>query len=93
MIELDEAIYFLMTTARYEIKVKGALEVHWMRDELEVALGYFNGRDDTVAVSIDERQQVFEGDDAKRLRVLGVLQKNSASKISAVSGSFLQPAK
>lgn len=80
-IDIDEAVYFLMTTARYENLVGSAHQIKWMRDEREVALGFFDGSDDdSVAISIDDRQTVFQGNEAKRLKVLGILQKTSTER-------------
>lgn len=72
-IDVEEAVYFLMTAARFE-KDGPELKIVWIKENNEVGNGKFKNDAGSVTVKIDSREQVFKGQDANRLRKLGVLQ-------------------
>ena len=73
MIDVEEAVYFLMASARFEND--GAdLKMSWVKEGQTVATGKFKNGSGTVTVKIDDREQVFKAEDAARLKNLGVLQ-------------------
>ena len=73
MIDIEEAVYFLMTAARFE-KSGADLKISWVKEGKSVATGKFKNDVSSVTVMIDEREQVFKSRDAMRLKKLGVLQ-------------------
>lgn len=73
MIDIEEAVYFLMTAARYENE-SGDLKVSWVKEGNTVGTGKFKNDVGSVTVKIDGKEQVFKSRDAARLRKLGVLQ-------------------
>ena len=73
MIDIEEAVYFLMPSARFEND--GAdTKISWTKEGKTVATGKFKNGAGSVTVKIDGREQVFKSQDAVRLRKLGVLQ-------------------
>lgn len=82
VINIEEAVYFLMWTERHEVKTKLHTEVKWVREGKEVASGGFDATGGTVTVTIDERNQIFMGYDTKRLRNLGAVKKERNKKVS-----------
>lgn len=76
MIDVEEAVYFLMASARFENE--GAdIKVSWVKEGQTVATGKFKNDSGTVTVKIDGQEQVFKSGDAARLRNLGVLQASN----------------
>ena len=73
MIDIEEAVYFLMASARYENDGTDT-KLSWTKEGNTVANGRFKNDTGTVTVKIEGQEQVFKGNDAKRLRNLGVLQ-------------------
>lgn len=76
MIDIEEAVYFLMTSRRDEVEDNnlGLVGCRWTRDGRPAGEGYFDHTGTgSVNVFIDGREQTFMGDEARRLRVLGVL--------------------
>jgi len=73
MIDIEEAVYFLMTAARFE-KNGPELKVSWVKEGKNVGFGKFKNETGSVTVKIDDREHIFKSKDATRLRKLGVLQ-------------------
>lgn len=73
MIDVEEAVYFLMSSARFENEGSD-IKVSWVKEGQTVATGKFKNDAGTVTLKIEEREQVFKSRDAARLRKLGVLQ-------------------
>lgn len=73
MIDVEEAVYFLMASARFESEGSD-IKMSWVKEGQTVATGKFKNDSGTVTVKIDDREQVFKSSEAARLRNLGVLQ-------------------
>lgn len=73
MIDIEEAVYFLMSSARFENEGSD-LKISWTKEGKTVATGKFKNETGLVTLKIDNREQVFKAKDASRLRKLGVLQ-------------------
>lgn len=72
-IDIEEAVYFLMSSARFENE-GSEIKISWAKENKTVATGKFKNGAGSVSVKIDDREQVFKTQDAARLRKLGVLQ-------------------
>jgi hypothetical protein len=73
MIDVEEAVYFLMSSARFESE-GSEIKISWVKEGQTVATGKFKNDTGTVTLKIENREQVFKSRDATRLRNLGVLQ-------------------
>jgi hypothetical protein len=73
MIDVEEAVYFLMSSARFENE-GSEIKVSWVKEGQTVATGKFKNDSGTVTLKIENREQVFKAREAARLRNLGVLQ-------------------
>ncbi len=73
MIDIEEAVYFLMTAARFESEGSD-IKISWVKENKTIGTGKFKNDAGTVTVKIDDREQVFKAKEASRLRKLGVLQ-------------------
>lgn len=62
-----------MASARYE-NDGSDVKLSWTKEGNTVATGRFKNDSGTVTVKIENQEQVFKGQDATRLRNLGVLQ-------------------
>src|SRR5260221_4751484 len=93
MINITEAIYYLMSAGREEIHddVLYSDAVRWIRDGQVVAYGRFSTNEAGVQITIDERTKVFSGSNAVRLRTLGICTKHESGKLYPESTSFLIP--
>ena len=76
MIDIEEAVYFLMPSARFENEGSD-IKVSWVKENQTVATGKFKNGGGTVTLKIDQREQTFKLADAVRLRNLGVLQSSN----------------
>jgi hypothetical protein len=76
MIDVEEAVYFLMSSARFENEGSD-IKISWVKENQTVATGRFKNDGGSVTVKIDSREQVFKADEAARLRKLGVLQASN----------------
>lgn len=74
MIDVEEAVYYLMPSARFETEAGPDIKIVWNKEGKSVGSGKFRGANGSVTVKIEGQEQVFKGDDAVRLRNLGVLQ-------------------
>lgn len=74
MIDIEEAVYFLMTSAKFETDAGQDTKVSWSREGQPVASGKFRAQAGSITLKIEDREQVFKGPDALRLRKLGVIQ-------------------
>jgi len=82
-IDLEEAMYFLMSAERHIVE-DGARrsfpdllhtdEVRWVRDGRLVA---FSKDEGNLNIRIDDRAQLFTGEDSVRLRKVGIISKVS----------------
>ena len=76
MIDIEEAVYFLMPSARFENE-GSEIKISWTKENKTVATGKFKNGVGSVTVKIDDREQIFKTADASRLRKLGVLQASN----------------
>jgi hypothetical protein len=76
MIDIEEAVYFLMPSARFENEAGADTKVSWIKEGQNVGSAKFKGSSGSVTIKIEDREQVFKGEDAARLKKLGVLQGN-----------------
>lgn len=76
MIDVEEAVYFLMASAKFENEGPDT-KISWVKENQTVATGRFKNGSGSVTVKIDSREQVFKAEDAVRLRKLGVLQASN----------------
>lgn len=74
MIDIEEAVYFLMPSARFETEAGPDVKVSWTKEGTNVGFAKFKAGKGSVTVKIDGQEEVFTGQDAVRLRSLGVLQ-------------------
>jgi len=82
MIEVEEAVYFLMTAERKDFvdSNNACVKSVWVRDAKEVAVAEFNDDAVSVSVTIEDDNRVFIGSDATRLRFLGKKVAEEAAK-------------
>lgn len=69
-IDLEEAMYFLMSAERHTVEDG----VRWVRDGRLVA---FSKDEENLNIRIDDRAQLFTGEDSIRLRKVGIVNKVS----------------
>ena len=74
MIDIEEAVYFLMPSARFENEAGADIKITWAKEGKNVGSAKFRGETGSVTIKIEGREQVFKGRDAVRLRKLGVHQ-------------------
>lgn len=74
MIDIEEAVYFLMPSARFENEAGADIKIVWNKEGKSVGTAKFRGDSGSVTVKIEGQEQIFKGKDATRLRNLGVLQ-------------------
>ena len=74
MIDIEEAVYYLMSSARFENEAGADTKVSWAKEGKNVGSGKFRAENGSATIKIEDREQVFKGRDAVRLRKLGVLQ-------------------
>lgn len=66
-----------MPSARFETEAGADVKVSWVKEgSATVGTGKFKANAGSVTIKIEDREQVFKGVDAVRLRKLGVLQGN-----------------
>lgn len=74
MIDIEEAVYYLMSSARFENETGADVKISWAKEGKNVGSAKFRADTGSVTIKIEGREQVFKGKDALRLKKLGVLQ-------------------
>lgn len=85
-IDLEEAMYFLMSAERHNIadSARWPSAMRWVREGNIVA---FSTDEDNLNIAIDGRARLFTGEDSLRLRKVGIAAKVS-HKTSNLSFTF-----
>jgi hypothetical protein len=88
-IDLEEAVYFLMSAERHVTYATDdatvAPNISWAREGRLVA---FSKDENNLNICIDDKAQLFTGEDSARLRKLGIVVAKVTHKMSDFPSTF-----